>query len=158
MAIKTYRPTTPTLRFKTTMVNDTDHLKIAGSRAFHGSIGNISYNFASTIAGFIVTDKPVISMSPQSVTANVTDEVTLNGYAVGVPPLSYQRYKDGAPIRGANDAAYTFRADPRDGGNYVLEVKNPYGSASSAASVLTVNPSPGPGYKPAQAISNPYLM
>ncbi len=137
---------------------NTDHLKIAGSRAFHGSIGNISYNFASTIAGFIVTDKPVISMSPQSVTANVTDEVTLNGYAVGVPPLSYQWYKDGAPIRGANDAAYTFRADPRDGGNYVLEVKNPYGSASSAASVLTVNPSPGPGYKPAQAISNPYLM
>jgi hypothetical protein len=137
---------------------DTDHLKIIGNRAAHASNKFISYNFASTIAGFIITDKPVISMSPQSVAADVADEVTLNGYAVGVPPLSYQWYKDGAPIPGANDVAYTFRAGPQDAGNYVLVVKNPYGSAISAVSVLTINPSPSPGHKPAQVISNPYLM
>ncbi|MGA2752027.1 MAG: immunoglobulin domain-containing protein, partial [Verrucomicrobiota bacterium] len=137
---------------------DTDHLKIIGNRAAHGSNEFFSYNFASTIAGFIVTDQPVISMSPQSVAADVADEVTLNGYAVGVPPLSYQWYKDGTPIRGADDVSYTFRAGPRDAGNYVLEVRNRYGSAISAVSVLTINPSPSPGHKPAHVISNPYLM
>jgi len=136
---------------------NTDHLKIIGNRASHGSNGFISYNFASTIAGFILTDKPVISMSPQSVAADVTDEVTLNGYAVGVPPLCYQWYKDGAPIRGANDVSYTFRARALDAGKYVLEVSNPYGGAVSAASVVTINPA-SPGHKPAQIISNPYLM
>jgi hypothetical protein len=137
---------------------DTDHLQIIGNRASHAANAFFSYNFASTIAGFIVTDKPVISMSPQSVAADVADEVTLNGYAVGVRPLSYQWYKNGAPIFGANDVAYTFRAGPRDAGNYVLEVKNQYGTAISAVSVLTINPNPSSGHIPAQVISNPYLM
>jgi hypothetical protein len=66
---------------------NTDHLKIIGNRAAHTNDAFISYNFASTIAGFIVTDKPVISMSPQSVAADVNDEVTLNGYAVSAAAL-----------------------------------------------------------------------
>jgi hypothetical protein len=137
---------------------NTDHLQIIGNRAAHASNGTISYNFASTISGFIITDQPVISMSPQPVSAFATDQVTLRGYAVGVPPLSYQWYKNGNPIYGANDAFYSFRAGPSDGGNYVLVVKNRYGHATSDVSVVTINPSPGPGYKPARVISNPYLM
>jgi len=135
-----------------------DHVRIVGSRASHASNGVISYNFASTISGFIVTDKPVISMSPQSVSAVVTDQVTLRGYAVGVRGLAYQWYKNGNPIYGANAASYSFRAGARDGGNYVLVVKNRFGSAVSDVSVVTINPTPGPGYKPARVISNPYLM
>jgi hypothetical protein len=138
---------------------NTDHLQIIGNRAAHG--GNkatgFSYNFASTIAGFIITDKPVVSMSPQSVTAFSTDSVTLSGYAVGVPPLSYQWYKNGAPIYGANDASYTFRANPWDAGNYTLVVGNRYGQATSDPSAVTINPPPT-GHKPAKVISNPYLM
>jgi hypothetical protein len=137
---------------------NTDHVKIVGNRAAHASNGVFSYNFASTISGFIITDQPVISMSPQPVSAFVTDQVTLRGYAVGVPGLSYQWYKNGNPIYGANGASYSFRAGPQDSGNYVLVVKNRYGRATSDVSVVTINPVPGPGYKPARVLSNPYLM
>ena len=138
---------------------NTDHLQIIGNRAAHGGdkTRGHSYNFASTIAGFIITDKPVISMSPQSVTAFSTDTVTLSGYAVGVPPLSYQWYKDGKPIHGADDACYTFRASSMDAGNYTLVVRNRYGTATSDASAVAINPAPT-GHKPARVISNPYLM
>ena len=45
---------------------NTDHLKIIGNRAAH--LGpKTGYNFASTISGFIITDKPVISMVPHQV-------------------------------------------------------------------------------------------
>ena len=135
-----------------------DHVKIVGNRASHASNGTVSYNFASTISGFIVTDQPVITMSPQSVSAIVTDQVTLRGYAIGVPGLSYQWYKNGNLIYGANGASYSFRASPQSAGNYVLVVKNRYGSAISDISVVTINPTPGPGYKPARVVSNPYLM
>src|ERR1019366_5297303 len=45
---------------------DTDHLQIIGNRAAHAG-PKTGYNFARTISGFILTDKPVISMSPQPV-------------------------------------------------------------------------------------------
>ena len=139
---------------------NTDHLQIIGDRATHGGdkTKGTGYNFASTIAGFIITDAPVISMSPQSVTAYPGDTVTLSGYAVGVPPLSYQWYKNGAPIQGANQASYTFGAKPKDAGSYTLGVSNQYGNAISDPSVVTLGLPAGKGHKPTTVISNPYLM
>jgi len=137
---------------------DTDHLQIIGDRATHGGDKVTGYNFASTIAGFIITDVPVISMSPQSVIVRPADVVTLSGYAVGVPPLSYQWYQNGAPIRGANKASYTFRANPPDAGTYTLKVSNQYESAASDPSVVTLGLPAPRGHKPATVISNPYLM
>ena len=46
---------------------NTGHLQIIGNRAAHGgnkSLGT-GYNFASTLTAAIITDQPVISMSPQ---------------------------------------------------------------------------------------------
>jgi hypothetical protein len=54
---------------------DTDHLQIIGNRAAHAG-PKTGYNFASTISGFIITDKPVISMSPQPVLVCGGDTVT----------------------------------------------------------------------------------
>ncbi len=45
---------------------DADHVQITGARARH-SAGPPAFNFASTIAGFIITDQPVVTMLPQPV-------------------------------------------------------------------------------------------
>jgi hypothetical protein len=115
---------------------NTDHLKIIGNRAAHNAAAG---NWASTIAGFIITDKPVISMSPNSVLAAGGDSIQLAGYAVGVPPLTYQWRKDGAAVPGATSSSLLISTNVAvaNGGNYVLVVTNLYGAAtSSVASVI----------------------
>ena len=114
----------------------TDHLKIIGNRAQHGA----GFNLSSTIAGFIITDKPVISMSPNSVLASPADTISLSAYAVGVPPLAYQWRKNGQAIPGATTAAYSqINSVLAYAGNYDLVVTNLYGRATSSVAVVTVD-------------------
>jgi hypothetical protein len=117
----------------------TDHLKIIGNRAAH--VGPKSgYNFASTIAGFIVTDKPVISMSPNSILTCGGDSFTLSAYAVGATPLSYQWRKDGVAIAGATNLSYSItNVQFANAGSYDLLVNNLYGQAISDPAVVTVD-------------------
>ncbi|MGH7973290.1 MAG: immunoglobulin domain-containing protein, partial [Limisphaerales bacterium] len=115
---------------------DTDHLKIIGNRAQHGA----GFNLSSTIAGFIITDKPVISMQPRSVLANPADTIMLSAYAVGVPPMSYQWRQNGVAVAGATTTALSMaNAVLADAGNYDLVVTNLYGSATSAVAAVTVD-------------------
>jgi Concanavalin A-like lectin/glucanases superfamily len=112
----------------------TDHLQIIGNRAAHGTSGGANgFDNASTISGFILTDKPVISMSPQPVIVGPGDTITWNPYAIGVPPLAYQWLKNGTPIPGATTLAYSLtNVSPANLGNYALRVTNLYGSATSS--------------------------
>jgi len=47
---------------------DADHVKVIGNRAAHGGsvLGGDGFNRASTLSGIIITDKPVVTMSPQA--------------------------------------------------------------------------------------------
>jgi hypothetical protein len=114
-----------------------DHLIITGNTAEHGD----GFNNASTISGFIITDKPVVTMPPQSVLAVPGDDVTLRALAIGVPPLSLQWRKDGVAIPGATSATLGLSTITNllQGGNYDLLVSNLYGSATSKVSVVTVD-------------------
>ena len=113
---------------------ETDHLKIIGNRAQHGGDKTTGFDNASTISGFIITDKPVISMSPQPVLVCGGDTVTWSGYAVGVPPLAYQWRKNGVPISGATNSAYSLtNVATADAGTYDLRVTNLYGAAFSSS-------------------------
>jgi hypothetical protein len=114
-----------------------DHVKIIGNRAQH--VANPGgFNRASSIAGFIITDKPVVTMSPRPVLAAAHDDVTLRAIAAGVPPLSYQWRNGGVPISEATNTSYSI-SNITSGGNYDLVITNAFGSATSKVSVLTVD-------------------
>ncbi|HEX3718460.1 MAG TPA: LamG-like jellyroll fold domain-containing protein [Verrucomicrobiae bacterium] len=113
---------------------NTDHIQITSNHPQHGGVGVPPNGFdnAGTIAGFIITDKPVITMSPQPVLAGLGDTVTLNPYAIGVPPLSFQWLRNGTAVPGATNISYTItNVTFANAGAYELVVTNVYGSATS---------------------------
>lgn len=123
---------------------NTDHLIIAGNQAAHVAPdpdnGEPGYNLASTIAGFIVTDKPVVTMSPQSAVTLPHDNLTLRAIAIGVPPVSYQWRKDGVAIPGATDLSLSLKDVALvNGGVYDLVCSNAYGTATSKPSTVIVD-------------------
>lgn len=124
---------------------NTDHLKVVGNRAQHGAAASghpksEGFNNASTLAGLIITDKPVVTMFPQPVSACGGDTVTLNPYAIGVAPLHYQWRKNGAALAGATASNYVIpSATIANGGNYDLVVTNLYGSTTSKVATVTVD-------------------
>jgi hypothetical protein len=115
-----------------------DHVKIIGNRAAHGGDKVTGFDDASCIAGFIVTDKPVVTMSPQPVVAAAHDNVTLRILAAGVPPLRYQWRNGTVPISGATNTSYSI-TNITSGGNFDLVVTNLYGSTTSGVSTVTVD-------------------
>jgi len=112
---------------------DTDHLKIIGNRAAHAGNKTTGHNFASTIAGFILTDKPVVTMPPYPAVVSSGDTVVWSAYAVGVPPLSYQWRKNGAAIPGATLTSFGLtNVTAAMVAQYDVLVTNLYGAATSA--------------------------
>lgn len=116
-----------------------DHVRITPAHPQH-IVGPPAANFAATISGFIITDKPVVTMSPQSVLAGPGDTVQLSAYAIGVPPLACQWRLGGHPIAGATNFSYTFtNTTLADGGNYDVMVTNLYGATTSLMATVTVD-------------------
>jgi len=119
-----------------------DHIKLVGNYPQHSASLDAdkthSINNASSIAGFVITDKPVVTMSPQSIGAVTHNTVTLRIIAAGVPPLSYQWRSNSVPINGATSTSYSI-PDITTGGNYDVVVTNAYGSATSKTSVVTID-------------------
>ena len=80
-------------------------------------------------------DSAVASSGTATVGQSVTFSVTVNGTA----PFTYQWYKDGAAINGANRATYAIGAAAKpDAGTYTVVVANSAGSTTSDSAVLTV--------------------
>jgi hypothetical protein len=122
---------------------NTDHIQITSVQPAHGGVqtDGTGFNQAGTISGFIITDKPVISMSPQSIPfAAPGDSVNLSAYAIGVPPLSLQWRKGGTLIPGATNLSYAFsNITAASGGSFDLVVSNAYGVATSKVATVTID-------------------
>lgn len=95
----------------------------------------------SALAGFIITDKPVISQDPQGVTYPTGSTFTLSPLVAALPnSLAYQWRSNGVPVAGATAATYTIaNATVADSASYDFIVTNLYGSATSAVAVVTVS-------------------
>lgn len=118
---------------------NTDHIQIMSNHPQHGANpAPNGFDLGGTISGFIITDKPLVTMSPQPVGVGLGDTVTWSAYAIGVPPLSYQWLKNGAPIPGATTLSFGLtNVTTANLGKYSLLVTNLYGSATS--SVVSVD-------------------
>lgn len=93
----------------------------------------------STLAGFIMTDVPVVSRKPVGGTFDSGATIALSGGAIGLPPLSYQWYANGQPIAGATDSTYTKPgATSSDTADYTLVASNTYGSGTSVVAHVSV--------------------
>ena len=98
---------------------------------------------ACSLAGFILTDKPVVSLPPANSTNFEGSTLVLSAGAIGIPPLSYQWEFNGAPISGATSSSYTNTSlDLTNSGNYNVVVNNLYGTTTSGTAAITVEQAP----------------
>jgi hypothetical protein len=101
----------------------------------------------STSAVLTVLAPPQIVFQPASQVAYWGLSASFSVRAIGTLPFSYQWYYYGFPIDWGTNATLELNdLDLDAGGEYSVEVSNPYGSVTSAAALLTVNPasvSPG---------------
>ena len=119
-------------------MTNADHIYITSVQPQHVAS---EFNMAGTISGFIITDKPVVSMYPQSIpVAGPGDSILLSAYVIGVPPLSYQWRRNGATIPNATNLTYAIsNVNLASGGNFELVATNAYGAATSQVSTVTVD-------------------
>ena len=97
----------------------------------------------STLAGFIITDQPVVSQDPTNTTVNQGSALSLSAGVIGIGPLSYQWRTNGTPVLGATNAIYTVPSvTAADTGSYDLVVTNLYGATTSGAATVTVVQAP----------------
>ena len=96
-----------------------------------------SVNSSSAIV--TVGSTPVITTQPSSVGTNYGSLVTFTVTASGTQPLSYQWYKSGIAIQGANLNYITFPSVTNtDSGTYQVAITNIYGGTNSASVKLSV--------------------
>ena len=120
----------PSAAFTSDTININCQPKTAGNR--------------STLAGFIITDQPVVTQDPSSATVNLGDTLILSATTIGLPNgLAYQWQHYGTNLPGANSASFTkagVTAD--DAGDYDLVVTNLYGMTTSGIASVTVSTVP----------------
>jgi predicted esterase len=82
---------------------------------------------------------PEITTQPQSQFAAAGTNANLNVVATGAGPLSYQWYKNNAPLAGATTSTLTlYHAQSSDAGSYTVAVTGPSGTVMSLPAELTV--------------------
>jgi hypothetical protein len=97
----------------------------------HYAVGITNF-FLPPVAAYVVAD-------PAPASAYAGHTATFSVDANGTTPLSYQWYKETAPIPGANSDILSFTCAYADNGaTYKVVVTNLYGSATSAPAALTV--------------------
>ena len=93
----------------------------------------------SVLAGFIITDQPVVSQKPTGGLYNQGATITLSASAIGIPPIAYQWYTNGVPVPGATASTYTKAgASGSDTAAYTLVASNAYGFGTSVVAQVTV--------------------
>jgi phage tail P2-like protein len=100
---------------------------------FTNSIGSVQSN---TIA---VASAPLFTQQPQDYRGMWSVPVTFSVEVVGTAPITYQWYKNGAPINGATATSYTISSvSDSDEGSYTCRATNQNGSTLSEPATLEI--------------------
>jgi subtilase family serine protease len=101
------------------------------------NIGNLVLALVPTV--------PTIVSQPQPVTVTAGSAFSLGVTATGSPTLAYQWSKNGVAINGATSPTYfVSSAAAANAGSYTVVVSNSFGTVTSNAAKVTVNPPPPP--------------
>jgi hypothetical protein len=141
----------------TTTTNAFDTVYTAGNANYPGPVGllaipgtsdtitfgavtrNISSAQSCALAGFIITDMPVVTKDPTNTAVNQGATLKLTATVIGVGALSYQWQHAGTNFPGATDATYSNpSATAADAGSYEFIVTNLYGATTSGVATVTV--------------------
>jgi hypothetical protein len=120
-------------------------VQASDSGTYTVTVSNVTLlNATSSQAVLKVNVPPSITVQPKSDTVTAGQSDTFNVTATGTAPLSYQWYKNGAPISGAKSSSYILpKVQASDSGTYTVTVSNvTLLNATSNPAVLTVNPAP----------------
>jgi uncharacterized delta-60 repeat protein len=123
----------------TTAVLQISNVLKADEGGYTVTISNAFGSATSAVARLTVID-PVIAVQPLSQMRQMGETATLTVGAIGTGPLSYQWFKEDAPVNGGTAAVLDFpNLQAGDAGYYYAIVSNQFGSATSAVALLTVN-------------------
>ena len=116
-----------------------DPVQTAHAGSYVVVVSNAAGSTTSTAARVTVVGAPVISSQPLAQTVVNGDKATFSVAVANGAGASYQWFRDGVAIPGANGASFTLAvARPADAGNYSVRVTNGGGSATSNAAGLAV--------------------
>lgn len=106
-------------------------------------VSNVAGSVTSSTATLVVNKAPTILTQPISATVRAGEPAGFIVYASGSPSPTYQWSKNGVPISGATQAAYTIgAASLSDAGAYSVAVSNVVNSVTSVEVALVVNKAP----------------
>jgi kumamolisin len=101
-----------------------------------------SPNIGNLVLALVPTVPSIVSQ-PQSVTVTTGSAFSLGVTAIGSPTLAYQWSQNGAALNGATSPTYFVNsAAPANAGSYTVVVSNSFGTVTSNAATVTVNPPP----------------
>ena len=120
----------------------------ASGAQFTVTVTNSAGSATSNAATLTVNPAPVaptITTQPSSQTITAGQTATFSVTATGTAPLSYQWSMNGTAIGGATASSYTTPVETTaaSGEQFTVMISNSFGSATSNAATLTVNPAPG---------------
>ena len=119
-------------------------------------VRNTFSNDISNEAMLVVLTLPQITQHPLSKKKNPGISITFSITVSGMPPVSYQWLKDGAPINNAVADSYTIDSiSENDEGYFTCRVTNDAGSLVSNAAKLSVNDPPNIFRHPLSQTRNP---
>jgi len=103
---------------------------------------NAAGNVTSNSATLTVSLAPLITVQPVTRTVSVGSAFSFSVTALGAATLSYQwKFNSVNIVGGTSSTLYVGTAQASNAGSYTVTVANTYGSATSSAAILAVEPS-----------------